>query len=279
MTPRSPRPKPDKSDGRSRYTSPMQRAARSATRLLLLKPFVWRLLDVRVHGVDRLANSPDTFVVVGNHSSHLDAPLIFGALPGRMSKYLSTGAAADYFFTKWYTAAYTSLLFNAFPIERGSKSTSDDQKKSSRRGLAAALLSDGVPILLFAEGTRSRTGAMGAFKPGAAALAISRNVPIVPVALVGAYAAWPHHQNHLPKGRPPVHVVFGEPMFPVPGEIAHAFNERVRRKVIELHDTTARAYGMKTLAEYARTVAIEKSQARIEVDRTRAPHDDNTTKN
>ncbi|MGJ6980623.1 lysophospholipid acyltransferase family protein [Aestuariimicrobium soli] len=255
----------------------MQRAARSATRILLLKPFVWRLLDVRVHGVDRLANCPDTFVVVGNHASHLDAPLIFGGLPGRLSKYLSTGAAADYFFTKWYTAAYTSLMFNAFPIERGSKSTSDDKKKNSRRGLAAALLADGVPILLFAEGTRSRTGAMGPFKPGAAALAISRNVPVVPVALVGAYAAWPHHQNHLPKGRPPVHVVFGEPMFPVPGEIAHKFNERVRRRVIELHDTTARAYGMKTLAEYARTVAIEKMQAQVEAGKP-SPTTENTTK-
>lgn len=250
----------DKPSGRGRYTSPAQRAARSATRILVLKPMVWRLLDVTVHGTERLNSAPHTFVVVGNHSSHLDAALIFGALPGRLSKYLSTGAAADHFFDKWYTAAYTSLLFNAFPIERPSKSKSDDAKKQSRRGLAASLLSDGVPLLLFPEGTRSRNGAMGRFIPGAAGLAISRSVPVIPVALVGAFAAWPPHQKHLPKGRPPVHVVFGDPMWPHPGEIAYKFNERIRRRVIELHDSTARAHGMRTLAEYARAAAIEKSQ-------------------
>ena len=77
------------------------------------------------------------------------------------------------------------------------------------------------------------------------------------MALVGAYDAWPSRQKHLPKGRPEVHVVFGRPMTPYPGEIAHEFNERMRRQVLELHDTTARAYGKKTLAEYARTEAIE----------------------
>lgn len=245
--------------GRGRYSSTWQRAARSATRLLFLKPLVWRLLDVRVHGHERLINTPETFVVVGNHSSHLDAPLIFGALPGRMSRYLATGAAADHFFDKWWSAAYTSLLFNAFPIERSGKSKSDDHKRSSRRGLAQQLLNDGIPILLFAEGTRSRTGAMGPLRPGAASLAIARNVPVIPVAIVGAYAAWPSHQKSLPSGRPPVHVVFGHPMMPTPGEIAHQFNERIRRKIVELHDSTAKAYGMKTLAEYARTVALEQS--------------------
>ncbi len=255
---------------RGRYTNPMHRAARAAARYLVLKPLVWRTLTVNIHGVSRLDNAPESFVVVGNHSSHFDAPLVFGSLPARMSKYLSTGAAADHFFEKWYTAAYTSLLFNSFPIERGAKSKSDSDKKQSRRGLAGSLLSDGVPLLIFPEGTRSRTGAMGPFVPGAAALAISRKVPIIPVAIVGAYAAWPSHQKNLPRGRPPVHVIYGEPMWPGTGETAHKFNERVRRRVIELHDGTARAYGMKTLAEYARTVAIEKAHQREQAQREAA---------
>lgn len=259
---------------REKYANPAQAIARRATRMLVLKPYVWRLLRVHVHGVERLADCPDTFVVVGNHSSHFDTPLIFGALPPRLSRYLSAGAAADYWFTNWWRAGAASHLFNAFPVERRMKPSEKkklaeqksasakkrDEKAKSHRGLAAALLSDGIPILLFPEGGRSYNGAMNVFTPGAAGLAIARNVPIVPVAIVGAFAAWPPHQKHLPKGRPPVHVVFGDPMRPNPGEITYRFNERVRRKVIELHDTTARAYGMKTLAEYARTVAIEKSR-------------------
>lgn len=255
---------------RDKYANPVQAAARRATRLLVLKPYVWRLLRVQVHGVENLEDAPDTFIVVANHSSHFDTPLIFGSLPPRLSRYLSAGAAADYWFTNWWRSASASHLFNAFPVERPKKPSErakesggkkKDEKSRSHRGLAAALLTDGVPILLFPEGGRSYTGAMGLFTPGAAGLAISRNVPIIPVAIVGAYAAWPPHQKHLPKGRPPVHVVYGHPMRPNPGEITYRFNERVRRKVIELHDSTARAYGMKTMAEYARTVAIEKSRA------------------
>lgn len=266
----------------SKYSNPMQAAARRATRMLLVKPYVWRILNVSVHGVENLADCPDTFVAVGNHSSHFDTPLVFGSLPPRLARYLSAGAAADFWFTNWWKSASVSHLFNAFPVERRQKKTPEERaaekerkangvpdspedikakrKAASHRGLAAALLSDGIPILLFPEGGRTYNGAMGVFNPGAAGLAISRNVPVVPFAIVGAFAAWPPHQKGMPKGRPPVHIVYGHPMRPNPGEITHHFNERVRRKIIELHDSTARAYGMKTMAEYARAVAIEKSR-------------------
>lgn len=267
---------------RGRYSSRMNAAARTATRMLLLKPLVWRLLNVKVHGTEKLDNVEGAFVAFGNHSSHFDTPLIFGAMPRKLSSYMSAGAAADYWFDKWWKAASTSLLFNSFPVERPGKRVADipdpaeagkrrlsfkdasdkghkGDDRTSRRGLAGSLLADGIPLLIFPEGTRSRTGAMGPFKPGTAALAISRGVPAIPVALVGAYAAWPATQKHLPRGRPEVHVVFGRPMHPLPGEIAHQFSERMRREVIELHDATARAYGMKTLAEYARTAAIERA--------------------
>lgn len=166
---------------------------------------------------------------------------------------MATGAAGDFFFGNWVKSGAMSLFMNAFAINRG-------KGGKGQRGMASKLLADGVPILLFPEGTRSRTGAMGPFIPGVASLCISRGVPALPVALVGAFEAWPSRQKHLPKGRPEVHVVFGRPMRPFPGEIAHEFNERMRRQVLELHDTTARAYGMKTLAEYERTEALERAK-------------------
>ena len=235
-----------------RYTSRTNAVARQAAQMLLLKPALWRLLTVRVHGKEHLDSVETPYVIYGNHSSHFDGPLIFGALPRKLSQYLATGAAADYFFDKWWKALPTSLFFNAYPVERSGART-------SRRGLSGSLLSEGVPVLIFPEGTRSRTGAMAPFKPGVAALCISRGVQAVPVALVGAYEAWPPTQRGLPKGRPEVHVVFGRPLRPSPGEIAHEFNERMRRQLIELHDSTARAYGRKTLAEYARNMAIERA--------------------
>ena len=238
---------------RGRYTSRSSAYVRTGAQYLLLKPAVWRLVDVRVHGAEHLDDLEGAFIAVANHSSHLDAPLVIGSLPRRLAQYLATGAAAAYFFDRWWKAAPTALFFNAFPVDR--KGT------RGRKGMAGNLLGDGVPLLLFPEGTRSRTGAMAPFKPGAAALCISRNVPAVPIALVGAYAAWPYKQNTPPRNRPTVHVVLGRPMMPQPGEIAHQFNERMRRQVLELHDSTARAYGLKTLAEYAHTAALEKARS------------------
>ena len=248
--------KPTKSRGR--YTSTLSAVSREAANLLLLKPLVWRLTDVTVHGVANLDSLDGAYIVVANHSSHLDTPLIFGSMPRRLSKYLATGAAADHFFTNWLHAITPVMFFNAFPVDRGKGKARVATRGTTAHGMAGSLLTDGVPLLIFPEGTRSRTGAMGTFKPGTAALSISREVPIIPVAIVGAFAAMPSDSG-LPKGRPPVHVVYGHPMEPAPGEIAHKFSERVRRQIIELHDQTARAYGMPTLAEYARTLALERS--------------------
>ena len=137
--------------------------------------------------------------------AHLDAPLLMGSLPSKLSRYVAAGAAADYFFDVWWRKGLTSLFFNAFPVDRTGL--------RGKRGMATSLLDDGVPLLLFPEGTRSRTGEMGNFKPGAAALCISRDVPCLPVGIIGASDAMPRGASWPIKGRPPVYVVFGEPIW------------------------------------------------------------------
>ena len=240
---------------RKHYTSSGSALTRQTAQILLLKPTLMRLLKVHVHGLANLDTVEAPFIVFGNHSSHLDAPLILCSLPNRLSRYVATGAAADFFFDKWWKSGPMSLFMNGFPIDRG-------KGGKGQRGLSASLLEDGVPLLLFPEGTRSRNGAMGPFVPGVASLCISRGVPALPVALVGAYEAWPSKQKHLPKGRPEVHVVFGRPLAPFPGEIAHEFNERMRRQVIEMHDSTAIAYGMPTQADMLHRAALERAPKR-----------------
>lgn len=235
---------------RGRYTSRAHRTARFVAQQLMLKPAVWGLVDVTVHGRERLRDLSDPYIVVSNHSSHLDSPLIIGALPRRLSRHLATGAAADYFFESFWRRAPTSLFFNAFPVERGFSQRQRGERGSRARGMSGHLLNDGVPLLLFPEGTRSRTKAMGRFTPGVAALCISRNVPCLPVALVGAALAMPRGAS-LPRwGRSPVHVVFGDPMWAEPGETAHKFSERISGCIRELHDTTALAVGLPRMQDY-----------------------------
>lgn len=244
--------------GTSRYSAAGPAAARLVAQHLVMKPYIWSSLSVHTHGLRNLDGLKAPFVVVANHSSHLDAPLIYGSLPRRLSKNLAAGAASDYFFDSWYKALPTALFFNSFPVER--------QGMRGRRGMAGVLLNEGIPLLLFPEGTRSRTGAMANFKPGAAALSISRNVPVLPIALVGAYAGMPYGATVPVPGRPHVHVVFGRPLRASPGEIAHQFSDRLYRYVVEMHDTTARAYGMPTQADFARAVALRAAAAQAERD-------------
>jgi 1-acyl-sn-glycerol-3-phosphate acyltransferase len=106
---------------------------------------------------------------------------------------------------------------------------------------ARALLQRGVPLLVFPEGTRSRTGRIGTFKSGAAALANQSNVPCVPVAIIGAGLAHPRGSKWPKAGRPPVAVVYGEPVFAEADETPAQYMSRVRGEVQRLHDEHAHA--------------------------------------
>ncbi|MEU5314124.1 lysophospholipid acyltransferase family protein [Streptomyces sp. NPDC021562] len=224
---------------RGRFTSRSHAAARFIAQRGLLKPLVWSLTSVTVLGRERLAEVEDAYVLVANHTSHLDTPLIMGALPRRLARYLAVGAAADYFFDVWRRRGLTALFFNAFPVDRTGTNT--------RAVSAKALLNRGVPLLIFPEGTRSRDGSLGAFKPGAAALASSAGVPVLPVAVIGAHAAHPRGSNWPKPGRLPVGVVFGEPLTALPGESRTEFTERVRSAILTLTEENAdRVLGVRT---------------------------------
>lgn len=168
------------------------------------------------------------FVLVSNHTSHIDAPMLMQGMPWAQARFLSTGVAYDYFFTKWHRRLFVRLLFNAFPIDRGGS--------RKHAGFSRRLLRAGVPILVFPEGTRQKDGKMSEFKPGAAALAIGVGVPVIPAAIVGAHEAMPKGRSWPKKGRPPVAVVFGEPMVNLEDETAVDYIARIRARVKELYD-------------------------------------------
>jgi 1-acyl-sn-glycerol-3-phosphate acyltransferase len=226
-----------------RYRSPFGRAERFLVRWIYLKPTLNRALTVYVEGRENLkkVKRGQPFIAIANHSSHFDAPLIVGNLPWSMARRLASPAAADYWFTSWWKSLPTRLTVNAFPVDR--------DKSGKHKGIASELLGRGVPLLIMPEGTRSRSGAMNEFKPGAAALAIKYGVPIVPAAIVGAHAAWPPKTKKPIKGRPPVYLTFGEPILPKPNETVEKFNTRLSRIVRKLHDDTARANNMPTQAQ------------------------------
>ena len=212
-----------------RFTSTGVAGVRFVAQRGLLKPLVWRLVRVSIRGHEHIRTLDAPYIAVANHSSHLDAPLIIGGLPMRLSRFLAAGAAADYFFDVPWRKWLTTLFFNAFAIERNSE--------GKRSGSSRALLERKVPLLIFPEGGRSKYGEMGTFKPGAAALALATGVPCLPIALVGASTAMPRGVNWPLSGRPSVTIVFGVPMLPVSGENAEQFSRRLSGEVRRLHET------------------------------------------
>jgi len=117
-------------------------------------------------------------LVVSSHQSHLD-PLLLGLATDRR---LSTLARSSLYHFKPFAAVITAL--DAVPIDRNASMVKTMKAIIGR-------LRDGRAVVIFPEGTRTATGRLGELKSGFALMAKKAAVPIVPVAIVGAYECWP----------------------------------------------------------------------------------------
>ncbi len=126
-----------------------------------------------------------SFILIANHSSHLDTLCLISALPLRRIHQAFTAAAADYFFTSLPRIATAAVVANALPFHR--KLHCCQSLDLCRQLLAGA----GNVLILFPEGTRSTSGAISAFKPGIGALVAGTDVPVVPCHIAGAFEACP----------------------------------------------------------------------------------------
>jgi 1-acyl-sn-glycerol-3-phosphate acyltransferase len=206
------------------------RPARAAREVILrggLTPLMHRETTMRVEGLDVFEDLEGPCVIVANHTSHLDTALLLTTLPVEWQRKVTVGAAADYFFDAWWRAIGSALVFATFPIERHGHGLSDTPAK---------LIADGWSIVMFPEGTRSPDGWTRRFRPGAAALALTHDIPILPVGIRGSYAAMPKGRGWPKPGRPPVHVRYGRPIRPRDGESTLELNARVAALIETLLD-------------------------------------------
>lgn len=206
------------------------RAARDVLQRVGLKPLLWAEVQPHVAGLDRLDGIEPPVVFASNHASHLDAPLVLCALPPRWRDRTATAAAADYFFDAWWRATTTTLVFNAFPVDRGAGRIT---------ATPGRLLRAGWNLLIFPEGTRSTDGWVQRFRGGTAWLCVDQRVPAVPVAIRGTFEAMPRGRGWPRAGRPAVSVRFGTPLLPHDGETFAAFNARLQQAVARLLDEDA----------------------------------------
>ena len=147
------------------------------------------------------ANVPQegALVVVANHGSHLDPPLLGHAL-GRPVAFM---AKAELFRVPLLGAIIRAC--GAYPVARGA---------SDREAIRTATdrLEQGWATGVFIDGTRQPNGRVNQPQPGAALLAARAGVPLLPVAIINSHRALGPGQSH-PR-LVPIHIRIGTPVPP-----------------------------------------------------------------
>lgn len=116
-------------------------------------------------------------VVMSNHRSYADIPLIYASLPDGIR--LRMVAKRELFYTPIWGRAMRASGF--IPIVR-----SDRKSAIESLNIAKQALSEGTYIWIAPEGTRSRTGELGTLKKGGFILARDTGVPILPMTIAGS---------------------------------------------------------------------------------------------
>lgn len=194
-----------------------------------------------VTGQAHIENLQGPCIVVANHASHLDQYALLAALPEHIRSNIYFGAAADRWFIKGRKEItlqpwYQSLVIGLYPIQRGGGAKSLDYPKW--------LLDQGANIMIFPEGTRSRTNQLGKFKHGVSILALEKKVPVVPIYMTGLRAMRPPGTREIIPGPVASHVqapLFFDPYTEVPEATQMIFDamNTVHQRVLRFGDEAA----------------------------------------
>jgi long-chain acyl-CoA synthetase len=143
------------------------------------------LARIRASGLEHLPRD-GTFLICPNHQSYIDPFLVCRVLPYSVLKRLFFVGAVEYFETP--AMRRIARAVNCVPVDPDSNLV--PAMKAGAFGLA-----HGKVLMLFPEGERAIDGTVRKFKKGAPILARHLRVPIVPVALKGAFEIWPRGRS------------------------------------------------------------------------------------
>lgn len=146
-------------------------------------------VDLDVHG-DEHARTGEQFVVMSNHQSNFDVPVLYRVFPGCMRMVAKTELYRIPLFGRAVRAA------EMIEVDRANK-------ERARQSIAVAKerLASGVHVWIAPEGTRSATGKLGPFKKGGFILALETGAKILPITIDGTRHVLPPHTLRVRKGQ------------------------------------------------------------------------------
>ena len=186
----------------------------------------------RIFNANKIPNTGPV-ILLSNHQSFLD-PILAAFAIRREAHFM----ARDTLFSNPLFAWLIGSV-NAFPVRRATADISA-LKQMLRR------LKAGKVVVVFPEGTRTTTGRIQRFHPGFAAVAKRARAAIVPVAIEGAFDAWPRWRK-IPASRR-ICVQYGDPIGP--DDVAAMTNDDLlaesRTRMIAAHNIVRRRMGQST---------------------------------
>ena len=159
------------------------------------------LFRMEVRGREVLDRVKPPYLICPNHQSYLDPFLVCSTYPRHVLQNIFQVGASMYFTNRFMS--WLARLINVVPIDP------DVQLMRAMRAGAAGLRA-GKILNIYPEGQRSFDGQLYEFRKGAAILATELDLPIVPVALDGAYRIWPRKSWRFRLAK--VKISFGEPI-------------------------------------------------------------------
>jgi 1-acyl-sn-glycerol-3-phosphate acyltransferase len=156
-------------------------------------------MSVDVSGRDNVAPG-ESYVVMSNHQSHLDIPVLFQSVgvPLRMV------AKTELF--KIPVMSHAMRVAGFVEVDRRDRQRAIQSLRAVREQLNQSL-----SIWIAPEGTRSRTGRLGSFKKGGFHMAVDLGLRILPVTINGTRNALPAHGLHVTRDQR-IEVIVGAPI-------------------------------------------------------------------
>lgn len=151
-------------------------------------------VNVEKSGLENFDHSKP-YIFVSNHSSQYDIPVLQFTIPGRMGMIFKKELAKIPFFG-WQLKWGPYVMIDRKDFESALKSIEEAKEKISRLSMS---------VVVFAEGTRSKTGEVQPFKRGAFYLASRSGFPIIPVSISHSNKIMPKGKFRIKSGKVKIH--------------------------------------------------------------------------
>jgi 1-acyl-sn-glycerol-3-phosphate acyltransferase len=180
------------------------------------------LAGARIEVVRPPAPPPGPVIFASNHESVLDIWVLFAILP-RNFRFIAKQELYRLPIFGWYMR-----IGGHVPVDR-----SNNQRAVASLAKAGEAIRGGTSIVVFPEGTRSRTGFVQPFKKGPFVVAKEAGVPVIPIAISGTGSITPSQKIEVHPGA--VRVAAGEPIDPAAFPDKERLLGAVRARIVDLH--------------------------------------------